>query len=67
MPFGDGEMLGRTWQLAFVEQRRREELVEWCLAIATIGGRGVAGGHRGDADWTATTVSMPGLRRGPPG
>ena len=25
-PFGDGDMLGRTWQLAFVEQRRRDEL-----------------------------------------
>ena len=59
-PFGDGDMLGRTWQLAFVEQRRRDELVERCLAIATIGGRAVASGHRVDGDWTATTGSMPG-------
>jgi cytosine/creatinine deaminase len=66
-PFGDGDMLGRTWQLAFVEQRRRDELVERCLAMATVGGRGVASRPGVDGDWTATTGSMPGLRAGEPG
>jgi cytosine/creatinine deaminase len=65
-PFGDGDMLGRTWQLAFVQQLRHDDLIERCLAIATVGGRGVVGTGPKPAHWTAEPASLPGLRPGDP-
>lgn len=40
-PYGNADMLDRTWQLAFTQGFRRDELIEHCLAIATVGGASV--------------------------
>lgn len=40
-PYGNADMLDRTWQLAFTHGFRRDDLVEHCLAIASRGGASV--------------------------
>jgi cytosine deaminase len=35
-PYGNTDMLDRTWQLAFTHGFRRDELIGHCLAIATV-------------------------------
>jgi cytosine/adenosine deaminase-related metal-dependent hydrolase len=40
-PYGNADMLDRTWQLAFTNKYRRDDLVEHCLAVATVGGAAV--------------------------
>jgi cytosine/adenosine deaminase-related metal-dependent hydrolase len=40
-PYGDGDMLARSWQLAFRNGYRRDDLVELCVDVATRGGRAV--------------------------
>lgn len=40
-PYGNGDMLDRTWQLAFTIGYRRDEHIEMSLAIATIGGASI--------------------------
>ncbi len=40
-PYGNADMLDRTWQLAFTHGLRRDELIEHCLAIATRGGASI--------------------------
>lgn len=65
-PFGDGDMLGRTWQLAFTNQLRRDDLIERCVALATVGGRGVMAGAGAGADWTAASHGPRGLAPGDP-
>lgn len=40
-PYGNGDMLDRTWQLAFTHRFRKDEDIEMCLAVATVGGRAV--------------------------
>ncbi|WP_336629046.1 MULTISPECIES: amidohydrolase family protein [unclassified Microbacterium] len=40
-PYGNGDMLDRTWQLAFTNNFRRDEHIEMCLAIATMGGAAI--------------------------
>lgn len=40
-PYGNADMLDRTWQLAFTHGYSVDDLVEHCLAIATVGGRAV--------------------------
>lgn len=42
-PYGNCDLLDRTWQLAFTRGFRRDELIEHCLAIATIGGASIMG------------------------
>lgn len=42
-PYGNTDMLDRTWQLAFTNGFRRDEDIEHCVAIATVGGRSVMG------------------------
>nr|WP_240921296.1 amidohydrolase family protein [Microbacterium excoecariae] len=42
-PYGDCDMLSRTWQLAFTNGFRQDAHIEHCLAIATSGGRAVMG------------------------
>jgi len=42
-PYGNADMLDRTWQLAFTNGFRRDEHVEHCIAVATVGGRSVLG------------------------
>lgn len=62
-PYGNTDMLDRTWQLAFTHGFRRDELIEHCLAIATIGGASIL-------DPSATrlkgTTHRPGLEAGDP-
>lgn len=48
-PYGDGDLLRRTWQLAFTNGFRRDEDIEHCLDIASRGGAQVMAGARGDA------------------
>ncbi|MFE6966664.1 amidohydrolase family protein [Agromyces sp. NPDC057679] len=40
-PYGNCDLLDRTWQLAFTRGIRRDDLVEHCLAIATMGGASI--------------------------
>jgi cytosine/creatinine deaminase len=53
-PYGDGDMLGRAWQLAFRSGYRADELIEACVEVATLGGRAVLNGH------PAGTATRPG-------
>ncbi|MFX0538556.1 amidohydrolase family protein [Ornithinimicrobium sp. Y1847] len=43
-PYGNGDLLDRTWQLAFAHGLRRDELIEHCLAIASRGGASIMDG-----------------------
>ena len=40
-PYGNCDMLDRTWQLAFTNHFRRDELIEHALAVATMGGASI--------------------------
>ncbi|WP_258803500.1 amidohydrolase family protein [Pseudarthrobacter sp. NS4] len=40
-PYGNCDMLERTWQLAFTHRLRKDRLIEHCAAIATIGGASI--------------------------
>jgi cytosine deaminase len=42
-PYGNADMLDRTWQMAFTNNFRRDEDIEHCVAVASIGGRSVLG------------------------
>jgi cytosine/adenosine deaminase-related metal-dependent hydrolase len=42
-PYGDGDVLGRAWQLAFRAGYRRDDLVESCVEVASLGGAAVLG------------------------
>ena len=42
-PYGNGDMLERSWQLAFRNGFRRDDLVELCVDVASRGGRAVVG------------------------
>ena len=42
-PYGNADMLDRTWQLAFTNGFRQDRLIAHCVAIATRGGRAVLG------------------------
>lgn len=40
-PYGNADMLDRTWQLAFVNGYRADEMIEHGLAVATMGGASI--------------------------
>ena len=62
-PYGNGDMLDRTWQLAFVNQLRYDEAIERCVALATLGGRAVV--HPSSAPrWNAPADDARGLAPG---
>ena len=42
-PYGTGDMLDRTWQLAFTNGFRRDDLIEACVDTATAGGAALMG------------------------
>ena len=42
-PYGNCDMLDRTWQLAFVNNFRRDDHIELALAVATMGGASIMG------------------------
>lgn len=47
-PYGDGDLLRRSWQLAFTNGYRRDAAVEGCVDIASRGGAQVMAGARPD-------------------
>lgn len=63
-PYGDGDVLGRAWQLAFRSGFRRDELVEACVETASLGGAAVLGqplpGRGLDVGAPADLVVVPG-------
>ncbi len=61
-PYGNTDMLDRTWQLAFTNGFRRDDDIEHCVAIATVGGRAVMG----RAPMPARGEAQPGLGVGDP-
>lgn len=40
-PYGNADMLDRAWQLAFTSSFRADDLIEHCVAVATVGGAGI--------------------------
>lgn len=54
-------MLDRTWQLAFTNGYRADELIEHCVAVATVGGASTP--RNGPARLTSPT-DRPGLTPG---
>lgn len=60
-PYGNCDLLDRTWQLAFVNGFRRDELIEHALAIATMGGASIMS-H--DVPRLAGVADRPGLAVG---
>ncbi|MFK4728310.1 amidohydrolase [Agromyces mediolanus] len=62
-PYGNCDLLDRTWQLAFTNGFRRDEHIEHCLAIATAGGAAVLDAS---APRLAGIGDRPGVRVGDP-
>lgn len=62
-PYGNTDMLDRTWQLAFTRGFRKDELIEHCLAIATIGGASILDPG---ATRLKDTAHRPGVEVGDP-
>lgn len=56
-PYGNSDMLDRTWQLAFTHRLRQDRLIEHCAAIATVGGASIM-------DRTAPRLTSSGDRPG---
>jgi cytosine/adenosine deaminase-related metal-dependent hydrolase len=62
-PYGNADLLDRTWQLAFTHGFRADELVEHCAAVATAGGASIM--HR-DLLRLTSVADRPGLAPGDP-
>ena len=62
-PYGNADMLDRTWQLAFTNGFRRSDLIEHCVAVATMGGRAVLDPT---ADRLRSIDERPGVAVGDP-
>ncbi|MFJ4229631.1 amidohydrolase family protein [Paenarthrobacter nicotinovorans] len=62
-PYGNTDMLDRTWQLAFTHGFRKDELIEHCLAIAAIGGASILDPG---ATRLKDTAHRPGVEVGDP-
>ncbi|MGW2592200.1 amidohydrolase family protein [Streptomyces sp. NPDC001515] len=62
-PYGNGDMLERTWQLAFTHDYSADELIEHCVAVATVGGASIL---RGGPARLTSTADRPGLAVGDP-
>ncbi|MDI3402229.1 amidohydrolase [Streptomyces cavernicola] len=60
-PYGNCDMLDRTWQLAFTNNFRRDEHIEMSLAVATMGGASIMS-H--DVPRLAGVADRPGLAVG---
>jgi cytosine/adenosine deaminase-related metal-dependent hydrolase len=65
-PFGDADMLSRTWQLAITQQLRRDRDIERCLAVATLGGRTIVQLGTTQSMWTDDPDDLPGFGIGEP-
>ncbi len=62
-PYGNADMLDRTWQLAFTNRFRADELIEHCVAVATVGGASVIDPA---AQRLSSAADRPGLAVGDP-
>ncbi|WP_207307786.1 amidohydrolase family protein [Arthrobacter sp. S39] len=62
-PYGNADMLDRTWQLAFTSKFRADELIEHCVAVATVGGSSVIDPA---AKRLTSVADRPGLSVGDP-
>jgi cytosine/adenosine deaminase-related metal-dependent hydrolase len=62
-PYGNADLLDRTWQLAFTNRFRADELIEHCVAVATVGGASVIDPA---APRLSSTADRPGLSVGEP-
>lgn len=60
-PYGNADMLDRTWQLAFTNQFRSDELIEHSLAVATGGGASIL---QQELPRLTTVADRPGLAVG---
>jgi cytosine/adenosine deaminase-related metal-dependent hydrolase len=60
-PYGNCDMLDRTWQLAFTHNFRRDEHIEHALAVATMGGASIMS-H--DVPRLAGILDRPGVAVG---
>jgi cytosine/adenosine deaminase-related metal-dependent hydrolase len=60
-PYGNCDMLDRTWQLAFVNGFRRDDHIELALAVATMGGASIM---RGSSPRVAGVGDRPGVAPG---
>ena len=61
-PYGNADMLDRTWQLAFTQRLPPDEHIEHCVAVATCGG----GRCSARPPPSATTSTGPGTAVGDP-
>ncbi|WP_309111870.1 amidohydrolase [Saccharothrix sp.] len=60
-PYGNGDMLDRTWQLAYRNGFRPDALIEMCVDVATRGGASVVGRTLGLTEGApADVVVVPG-------
>ncbi len=62
-PYGNADMLDRTWQLSFVSGFRPDALIEHALAVATVGGASILDR---DVPRLRSTTDRPGLEVGDP-
>ncbi len=62
-PYGNADLLDRTWQLAFTHGLRADAMVEHCAAVATAGGASIM--HR-DLPRLTSVDDRPGLAVGDP-
>lgn len=60
-PYGNADMLDRTWQLAFTNRYRADELIEHCMAVASRGGASILDGN---LPRLASVADRPGLAVG---
>ncbi|PJJ45225.1 cytosine/adenosine deaminase-related metal-dependent hydrolase [Glutamicibacter mysorens] len=60
-PYGNCDLLDRTWQLAFVNGFRKDELIEHALAVATMGGASIMDR---EVPRLASVADRPGLAAG---
>ena len=56
-PYGNGDMLERSWQLAFRAGVRKDEMIEACADVASRGGRSVVDG----GTWSTSSVVDDGI------
>jgi cytosine/adenosine deaminase-related metal-dependent hydrolase len=62
-PYGNGDMLERSWQLAFRNGFRDDDLIELCVDVASRGGRAIVGG----GPWSRTAITDDNLTGLAPG
>lgn len=60
-PYGNADMLDRTWQLAFTNGYRADEFIEHCMAVASIGGASI---FSDSTDRLTGVADRPGLAVG---